>query len=129
MIAVETNVLVRVLTRDDPAQARRAAKILQSEKVFIPKTVMLETEWVLRYAYRIETKAIMNGFKKLLGLANVAVEDPDAVVQAISSSERGLDFADSLHIASSRKARQFVTFHKSLVRKARQVTPLEVVPV
>jgi predicted nucleic-acid-binding protein len=128
MIAVDTNVLVRVLTGDDPAQARRVAKIFQSEKVFIPKTVMLETEWVMRYAYRIETKAIMKGFEKLLGLANVTVEDLDAVSQAISSSERGLDFADSLHIAASRKARQFVTFDKSLVKKARQLTPLEVVP-
>jgi predicted nucleic-acid-binding protein len=128
MIAVDTNVLVRVLTDDDPAQARRVAKIFQSEKVFIPKTVMLETEWVMRYAYRIETKAIMKGFEKLLGLANVTVEDLDAVSQAISSSERGLDFADSLHIAASRKARQFVTFDKSLVKKARQLTPLEVVP-
>jgi len=54
MIAVDTNLLVRLLTSDDPDQARRAARIMESDDIFIPKTVMLETEWVLRHAYGIE---------------------------------------------------------------------------
>ncbi|MCP5410517.1 MAG: PIN domain-containing protein, partial [Chromatiaceae bacterium] len=51
MIGVDTNVLVRLLTRDDEAQFRKALKLFQQEEIFIPKTVFLETEWVLRYAY------------------------------------------------------------------------------
>jgi predicted nucleic-acid-binding protein len=112
MIAVDTNLLARVLTHDDPDQARRAERILESEKVFIPKTVILETEWVLRFAYGIETNHILTGFKRLLGLPNVRVEDPDAVIQAISWFEHGLDFADALHSASSQKAERFATFDK-----------------
>jgi predicted nucleic-acid-binding protein len=50
MIGVDTNLLVRILTDDDPMQARRAANVLQSGDIFITKTVLLETEWVLRYA-------------------------------------------------------------------------------
>jgi predicted nucleic-acid-binding protein len=53
MIAVDTNLLVRILTNDDPIQARRTVKILKSDEIFIPKMVLLETEWVLRHAYEI----------------------------------------------------------------------------
>ncbi len=79
MIAVDTNLLVRILTNDDPAQARRAIKILKSDDVFIPKTVLLETEWVLRHAYGIGRSNIIDGFKKLIGLSNVSVEDPENI--------------------------------------------------
>ena len=127
MIAVDTNLLVRVLTGDDPAQARRAVKILESDQILIPKTVILETEWVLRYAYEIETSRIIEGLKKLLGLPNLSVEDPDTVTQAISWFEDGLDFADALHLASSKRADKFVTFDRAFAKKARKVTALKVV--
>ena len=65
MIGVDTNLLVRLLTNDDPGQAQRAAKIMESDDIFIPKTVMLETEWVLRHAYGIAKSAIMKGFQKI----------------------------------------------------------------
>jgi len=48
MIAVDTNIVVRLLTNDDPEQAGRAAAVVKNGPVFIPKTVVLETEWVLR---------------------------------------------------------------------------------
>ena len=51
MIALDTNILVRVLTRDDPAQADLAAELMKSSDLFICKTVLLELEWVLRFAY------------------------------------------------------------------------------
>ena len=62
MIAVDTNLLVRILTNDDPIQARRALKILKNDEIFIPKTVLLETEWVLRHAYEIGRSNIIIGF-------------------------------------------------------------------
>ena len=127
MIAVDTNLLVRVLTGDDPTQARRAVKILESDQILIPKTLILETEWVLRYAYEIETSRIIEGLKKLLGLPNISVEDPDTVTQAISWFEDGLDFADALHLASSKRADKFVTFDRAFAKKARNVTALKVV--
>ena len=48
MRAVDTNVLVRYYLRDDPAQARLAEGVLSAGAVFVPKTVVLELEWVLR---------------------------------------------------------------------------------
>jgi predicted nucleic-acid-binding protein len=65
--ALDTNVLVRIITNDDRAQAARAAAFLrEQEQVFIPKTVMLELEWVLRSAYRIERRAIAAALRAVL---------------------------------------------------------------
>ena len=127
MIAVDTNLLVRLLTSDDPSQARRAAKIMESDDIFIPKTVMLETEWVLRHAYGIEKINIIKGFQRLLGLRNVRVEDPDTVLQAISWYDSEFDFADALHLASNKRAKKFATFDSAVAKKARQVSSIQVI--
>jgi len=127
MISVDTNLLVRLLTNDDPIQARRAVKILKSDDIYIPKTVILETEWVLRYAYEIVRSNIINGFQKLLGLPNVSVEDPDSIYQAVKWYEENFDFADALHLASSRRCGSFATFDSSLIKKARQFNSMEMI--
>ena len=127
MIAVYTNLLVRILTNDDPIQARRAVKIFKNDDIFIPKTVLLETEWVLRHAYEIGRSNIIIGFQKLLGLPNVNVEDPDSIYQAISWYENKLDFADALHLASSRRCVSFATFDSSFIKKAQQFSSMEMI--
>jgi predicted nucleic-acid-binding protein len=129
MIAIDTNLLVRILTNDYPIQARRAAKILQSDDVFIPKTVILETQWVFHYAYAINKADIISGFQKLLGLPNVYPENSETVTQAISWYEQGLDFADALHLASSRGSDKFATFDAAFERKARKVSSLQIIKV
>ena len=126
MIAVDTNLLVRLLTKDDPIQAKRATKIMERDDIFIPKTVLLETEWVLRHAYGISEEAIMSGFQKMMGLPNVRVEDQQTVFQAISWYESGLDFADALHLASSMKADKFVTFDNAFIKRARKLTSVDI---
>ena len=63
MRAVDTNVLVRFLTRDDQQQAARARKVME-QGVFIPKTVLLETEWVLRYTYEFDRTAVAEALEK-----------------------------------------------------------------
>ena len=127
MIAVDANLLVRILTNDDPNQARRAVKILKSDDIYIPKTVLLETEWVLRHAYEVGRSAIAVGFQKLLGLPNVSVEDPDSIYQAISWYENKFDFADALHLASGRRCESFATFDSSLIKKAQQFSSMEMI--
>ncbi len=57
MVAVDTNVLVRLVTNDHPAQAARAAAVFRAGPVFISKSVLLEAEWVLRYSYDLATGA------------------------------------------------------------------------
>ncbi len=127
MIAIDTNLLVRILTNDDPIQARRAVKILQSDDVFIPKTVILETQWVLHHAYAIKKADIIAGFQKLLGLSNIFPENSETVTQAISWYEQGLDFADALHLASSKGSDKFATFDAAFARKAQKVSSLHII--
>jgi predicted nucleic-acid-binding protein len=127
VIAVDTNVLVRLLAEDDPAQAERAARLFAENEIFIPKTVMLETEWVLRHAYEIDRKRILEAFHRLMGLANVKLEDPQVVDAAVSWYADGLDFADALHLGSSGNVEGFATFDRSLLRKAGRVSTVNLI--
>ncbi len=118
MHAVDTNVLVRLLTGDDASQARRAAALFKKESIFIPKTVLLETEWVLRRLYRLERAIIASSFRKLGGLENIELEQPLIIAQALQWCEDGMDFADALHLASSHNARKFATFDEQMKKTA-----------
>jgi predicted nucleic-acid-binding protein len=123
VVAVDTNVLVRLVTSDQPAQAARAAAVFRSGTVLIPKSVLLETEWVLRYSYHLQTPAILRALRGVLGLENVSVEDPATAATALRLLEQGLDFADALHVASSAKVERFLTFDGKLVKRAARVLP------
>ena len=121
MIAADTNIVVRLLTGDDPAQATRARRLFERETVFLPKTVMLETEWVLRSLYRENADAIIDALEGLATLPNTSCEGQAVVLQALAWSRQGLDFADALHLASSRATTGFATFDRVLIQPAASV--------
>ena len=125
-VAVDTNILIRLLTRDDPDQAAKAMDLFQNHCCFIPKTVILETEWVLRFSYRFKRKDIGIALRKLMGMPVVVTEDQDAVVRALDWFIAGMDFADALHLASSRGVSAFATFDRALADKAGQVQELPI---
>ena len=127
MLAVDTNVVVRFLTGDDPAQAARARAIFQRETVFLAKTVVLETEWVLRSLYRFEAVRIIDALRSLIALQNVVCEDMESVANAIEWVRAGLDFADALHLASARPAGRFATFDRKLIESAANIADLTTV--
>lgn len=118
MIAIDTNILVRFLTQDDPEQYQKSVHIFANEDVFIPDTVVLETEWVLRFAYNFEAPQINNAFRKLLGLPNVNSRDADTLAFTLSWHKAGLDFADALHLAQSTHCEQLLTFDQRFVKRA-----------
>jgi len=120
MISIDTNVLVRLLTGDDKQQAAKAKHLFARENIYITKTVILETEWVLRYAYKFKASDIANAFIKLLGQKNVTVEDASHIVKAVSMLQRGMDFSDALHLVCSQN-HVFATFDKKLKTKASDV--------
>ena len=126
MIAVDTNLLVRLLTNDDPVEAKRALRVMESDDILTPKTVLLETEWVLRHGYGLSREIIAQSFQKLLGIPNVKTEDQQTVNQALRWYQEGLDFADALHLASSAKADRFATFDRDFVKKASKLGSIEV---
>lgn len=119
MIAVDTNVIVRFLTRDDETQFLKAYRIFKKRDLFIPDSVVLETECVLRYAYNFSVDDICSALKKLFGLPNVHLSNPVFITQAIEWHEQGLDFADALHLSLSQQHEQLLTFDKKYVKKAK----------
>jgi predicted nucleic-acid-binding protein len=118
MVAVDTNVIVRFLTHDDPSQTARAVALFRSERIYIPKTVLLETEWVLRSLFGFDAAAVNRALADLIALPNVQVEHPTAVGAALRLTADGLDFADSLHVTSAAPADAFVTFDAKSRRRA-----------
>jgi predicted nucleic-acid-binding protein len=127
MIAVDTNVVVRFLAQDDAAQATRAAELIRDNEIWISKTVLLETEWVLRSLYRFPPHKLAAALKALAGLGRVFLEDGVEVAKALDWFQEGLDFADALHLASAGNATQFATFDRKFAQQARQSTALEII--
>lgn len=117
--AVDTNVLLRFLVDDGSEHVASARRIFANENVFVPLSVMLESEWVLRSNFSFHRSQICDAFDRLLGLDKVAIQDTKIVDSAVSSMRDGMDFADALHLHSSASCDTFYTFDKKLVRKAR----------
>lgn len=126
MIALDTNVVVRLLTDDDPRQTGRARKLLETRTALVLPTVLLETEWVLRGACGIGRPAIVASIRKLLGLPNIVLGEADAIARALDWFEAGLNFADAVHLAFAGEAEAFVTFDARLAKRARRITAREI---
>jgi len=118
MIAVDTNVLVRIITQDDPEQARLARERLRGEVLWIPKTVVQELEWVLRHARHYTREQILATFRRMLRVGTIEFEDLAAVEAALVGYAGGMDLSDALHLASSGPARILVTFDRGFQAKA-----------
>ena len=137
MIAVDTNILARFYCDDpdDPEAGRQklVAKrvMVVSESIFVPLTVVLEFEWVMRGFYEAEPSSFCDAIAHLLGMPHVTVERWEAVDDAVNLHRRGLDFADALHWASSASCSQLLSFDdRRFVRRARrlQLAPAVVLP-
>ncbi len=118
MRAVDTNLVVRLFVQDDVAQVKAARQALAADTVFVPKSVIVEFEWVMRGAYRESRAAIASAIDMILATANVEVEDAAAVTRAIAWFRQGMDLADAVHLASSGHADWFVTFDAAMRRRA-----------
>ena len=123
MIALDTNVLARFYLNDEPRQAQIAARLLMEEDVFVPKTVLLELEWVMRGAARVPPAGIARSMAHLLSLENVRIEDEAVVRAALKAYAKGVDFADALHAAASAGTSRFVTFDSRLAKRAVRALP------
>lgn len=126
MIGVDTNVIVRLLTGDDKTQLLKAEHVFSSEHIFIADTVLLETEWVLRFAYKFEADKIRLALTRLLGLANVHVNNPENIYKVLLFHEKGLDFADAMHLVTNMHHDTFFTFDKTFIRRAKDLTDCRV---
>lgn len=129
MRAIDTNIVVRFLTADQPREFKAARVVIESGEVFVPVTVCLETEWVLRSAYGFSPDQIVQGLRGLAGLPGVYVEEPAVLAAALEAMLGGMDFADALHLAKSEACDAFLTFDRKMSKaaKSRFRTPVEAI--
>ena len=120
MLAIDTNILVRFLTGDDPEQAAAARLLFAAGPVWVAKTVLLETGWVLRSLYGFAESAIRDAFTRLLGLKNVQAEDAAGVATALKLTGNGIEFADALHLSSRPAGVGFVSFDRAFIKRAQR---------
>lgn len=120
MFAIDTNVVVRFLTQDDPEQWAKANALIAREALFVSLTVMLEAEWVLRSVYHFSAARVARALAAFGGLPNVAVQNAPALATALVWAEQGMDFADALHLAQAAECEAFVTFDGRLSKAAKR---------
>lgn len=126
MLALDTNVLVRLLVADDAAQARRAEDLIAAEQaagrsVLLSLLVLLETEWVLRSRYELPKERIADAFTALLETEALLIEDEDALARALYRWRRqNCGLADCLIAERHRSlgASATVTFDRQAARRS-----------
>lgn len=100
MIGLDTNVVVRYLTQDEPVQAALADRIFEhlseSNQGFLSLVTLAEIDWVLRRAYRLDKAAVAAVLQGLLESAEIGLEKPDTVRRSLSRVALGAEFADAL---------------------------------
>jgi predicted nucleic-acid-binding protein len=119
MIALDTNIFIRLMVDDNPAQADVAERLVRDNRVFISKTVLLEAEWVLRYSYHFDRQRIAWFFRQIFEPWNIVIENVEQVAKAIEWYEAGSDFADALHLAGSTTT-TLHTFDRKFCKAARE---------
>jgi predicted nucleic-acid-binding protein len=117
MRAVDTNVLVRLITQDDSSQAQTAADFVKAG-AWVSHIVLVETIWVLRSVYNLNHTRIQAVIETLLNNVNLSVQDTEVVTEALEEYSRHpkLGFSDCLIVQIARRAghEPVGTFDKSL---------------
>src|SRR3974377_2229259 len=126
MLAVDTNVIIRYLTRDDAEQFAKANALIRAEDVYVCTTVLLETEWVLRRGYRFSRDQIIAALTAFAGLPRVTLEAPALAAKALEWMRSGLDFADALHLAKAEGCEAFVSFDQRFAAVANSISRVKV---
>ncbi len=126
MRALDTSVLARFFVDDaDDAQTARqrpAAIAALAERSYVSVTVLLELEWVMRGFYELPARDVSRVLRALASIEHITLEDRDAVLVAIDAFDKGLDFADALHLARSSRASGFATFDQRFAKRAKALS-------
>lgn len=131
MIALDTNVLVRFLVEDEPAQCAAAATLVndavqRAEKIYLSDLVLAELVWVLERSYGFAHPEISSTLRYLFRAAAIRFESPERVARAISQYESGkAGFADYLirQHASDNGAATLYSFDRKLIAESLALKP------
>jgi len=123
VIAIDTNVLLRLLLRDDPRQSEAASRLMEEmatagEPAFISLVTLVEFVWVLEDTYRINRGDLPVIVRKLLNTAHITIEQEDAVRRALESPDG--DFSDRIihFVGAAAGCDRTVTFDRKFARLA-----------
>ena len=126
MLAIDTNLIVRYLIGDHPAQSTKARALIDGNDVFVCTTVLLEAEWVLRSVYELASAEVVKSLTAFAGLPRVTLADPQLVAAAMNWMAKGMDFADALHLLQSKNSEAFITFDTRFAKVASQLDAMSV---
>lgn len=119
MRAIDTNVLVRLIARDDPSQLTAASRFVE-KGAWVSLPVLVETVWVLTSVYDASSSDVVTTVGMLLNHESLTVQDPDTVASALKvfRKHRALGFADCLMLELARRSGHlpFGTFDRALGR-------------
>ena len=122
MRAIDTNVVVRYLSGDQPEQAARARTAIDSGHVFVSTTILLESDWVLRSVYGFSGEEVATALRAFAGLPSVSVDSPTLIAEALDRAEEGMDFADALHLGAASHCETMLTFDRRFIEMAKDTS-------
>jgi predicted nucleic-acid-binding protein len=125
--AIDTNVVIRLVTRDDAPQLAVARQLLAEGDLFVSFGVLMECEWVLRSQYRMNRQDVSQALSAFVQLVGIQLPDREGVRWALSRHGEGADLADMLHLVDSGTADGFATFDQNVIAQAGSDAPLPII--
>lgn len=113
---------MRLLLRDDPGQVEHVDALVAAGNLFVPFTVLIETEWVLRAVYKLERHSVAALLRSLAIIQGISVPDRGGILWACERYAKGADFADMIHLVATESA-EFLTFDRDFERLAGSDAP------
>lgn len=122
VIALDTNILIRLATGDDAAAIDRILALLDTVTGWVSRTVLLEVFIVLEHVYKIPRQRIVEIMFELVDDPRLRIEGAERVIVALEATRQGLSFQDALHVASTpSNIERFATLDKKLVQRAPRI--------
>jgi predicted nucleic-acid-binding protein len=127
VIAVDANILLRVIVGDDPRQQAIAQDLIDAHEIYVSMTVIMETEWVLRSRYGFKRQQVAEALRSLFTAGAFVVERRGRVEWAIERYELSGDLADLIHLAATDEAAtRFASFDAGVAAAAGRDTPVTI---
>ena len=101
VIGIDTNILIRWITLDDPIQCRKVAEVFQrhhlTEEIFVADTVLIELEWVLSSIYNFQREQISDALRMIIRTRQFLFRNKETIIRAIDQYNNGeRDFSDCM---------------------------------
>lgn len=126
MIAVDTNIVLRLILNDDAGQIEAIRALMRRTRLFVSLTVLLECGWVLESRYRMSRDDVATALDGVAALEGVAIGRAALADWAVDRYRAGADLADMIHLAAAAKTDGFATLDRRVVRRAGPDSPIPV---